>query len=152
MQTKPALKNVDFCLGEDTSIDSAPWLRAAVSENLVYQSEMNQLTGRVGEIQPAGDGEDGKEKNEEGFKWIQSSEEVELRIPVDASRTANIRVQFKSSSVVVFVLKEKVAQISLYGRIDPDGCTWTLDTDEHQTNVVVSCEKIEPVSWPRIQI
>eukprot|EP00518_Triparma_eleuthera_P005611 CAMPEP_0182453898 /NCGR_PEP_ID=MMETSP1319-20130603/759_1 /TAXON_ID=172717 /ORGANISM="Bolidomonas pacifica, Strain RCC208" /LENGTH=279 /DNA_ID=CAMNT_0024651857 /DNA_START=65 /DNA_END=900 /DNA_ORIENTATION=+ len=54
-QTKPSLRNVDFVVGEDTSLD-AEWMKRAVRENVEWQVEMNSLTGRTGELQPLKDG------------------------------------------------------------------------------------------------
>ena len=152
LQTKPILKNIDFLLGQDTSFESASWLNGAISENLKYQSEINQLTGRIGELQPSGDGENGQEKVENGFKWIQTSDEIEIKIPVNISRTSDVRVQFKPTSVKAFVKNELVTQVNLYGHVDPDGCTWTIDEENSQSIVVVTCEKVEAISWPRIHM
>lgn len=143
------LTNVSFSLGVDTSLD-APWLQKATTENLEYQVEMNKITGRS-ELQQAVDGTDGVAKAEEGYSWTQTDEEVEVVVPLPKDATSkDIQVKYHPKSMEVKCRKEPLVSLSLFARVDPDGCTWTLDHDGDQSKLVVTMEKADPTSWPRI--
>jgi len=152
LANRPFQRNVDFGL-KDVAND-ADWIQKAVMENLKHQTEMNQMTGRSGDTQAAADGEDGVAKDEVGYSWTQNDEELEIIVQVDSSTgddgvvsSRDIKVLFLPKRVVLKYKGGEVVSIDLYASIDPDGCTWTL---EKKKNVVLSCEKGECTSWPRI--
>jgi hypothetical protein len=137
-------------LGEDTSFD-APWLQPATMENLEYQKSLNRITGRS-QVQKAIDGEDGIAKAEDDFLWTQTEEELEVVVPLPVDvKSTDVQVKYLSQSMQVIRQKEPLLSLSLFERIDPDGCTWTLDRDGEEQKLVITMEKVEAASWPRIK-
>lgn len=117
--SKPAVKNLNFKLGIDTSSD-APWLQAAVMQNLEYQTQMNQITGKE-DFQPSLDGENGVAKDEEGYSWTQTEEEVELVVlikPIQERsylrRKLKQLVSMSSSLPTKFMLRSAKMRYYLY--------------------------------------
>lgn len=120
-------------------------------ENLEYQTQLNSITGRT-EVQPANVGEDGSAKAEEGYSWTQTDEEVEVVVQlVEGATFKDVQVKYHPQSIEVKCRKEPLLSLRLFERIDPDGCTWTLDRDGGETKLVITMEKIETASWPRIK-
>lgn len=150
VSTKPRVINTHFKLGVDTSPD-AEWLKNAMMENLEYQTAMNQITGK-NETQPAKAGEDGIAKEEEGYEWTQTDEEVELVVNLSDESTASkdIQVEYRPTHVHMKIKGEILLRIDFFARIDPDGCTWTIEKSGKDVKIVVTCEKVEAISWPRI--
>lgn len=170
MQTNPVLKNINFKLGSDTS-PNAEWLMNATMENLEYQTEMNKITGQnTSSNYNDTDGENGIPKTEQNglYSWTQTDEEIEITLPlVDPSDTAGttttttlsskdvkeggLVVKFFSKRLLVIFRKKEILSLDVYASIDTDGCTWTLDVDgDKGTCLVITCEKSDVISWPRI--
>lgn len=150
-KTKPALTNVSFTLGEDTSPE-APWLQKATMENLEYQKQFNEFTGRS-ELQKAVDGTDGVAKAETGYEWTQTDEELEVVVPLPKGVTSkDVDVKYLPKSLEVKCKMEPLVVLPLFARVDPDGCTWTLDRDGDEMKLVITMEKADPVTWPRITV
>lgn len=150
VKSAPTMVNKDFKLGEDTSPD-APWLKAAVTENLEHQARQNAMTGGATRDQPSNAGENGVAAEEDKYRWTQTEEEVEMVVPVGPTTTAkDVEVVFRPKSVRTRVKTnhEKDFAVDLFAAVDPDGCTWTLD--KALGELVITCEKSESVSWPRI--
>jgi hypothetical protein len=119
-------------------------------ENLEYQKAMNEMTGRS-ELQQAVDGTDGVAKSEEGYSWTQTDDEVEVVVPLPNGATAkDANVKYLPKSIEVKCRKEPLLALSLFDRVDPDGCTWTLERDGDECKLVITMEKANPTSWPRI--
>jgi len=150
LQSKPVTTNIDFKLGEDTSFD-AVWLTKAMTENLEFQSKMNQLTGKVGELQPLADGEDGLVKEEEDCKWTQTDDEIEVVFTIPTTSSRDVKVRFLPSSLEVLVKGVKTFVLGFFSRVDPDGCTWTIEKKGEHVDLILSCEKVEAVTWPRLK-
>ena len=139
---------------------NATWLQKAVVENLEYQKAMNEVTGKKVDdaLQPSADGEDGKSKVEQNglYSWTQTEEEVELSLPLPSSdvviTSRDIKVKFLSNQLSVKCQSIDFFSLDLFSRIDPDGCTWTLERikKDTTTNLIITCEKVDGVSWPRI--
>ena len=148
LERKPSIRNTDFLLGSDTAMD-APWLRSATMENLEHQAEMNQITGRF-ESQPTVDGFEAP-KQEVGFNWTQTEEEIEMVLPLNDGQTSkDIKVSFNSQVIRITISGTEVITCSLFERVDVDGCTWTIETGTTRT-LVVSMEKAEAALWPRLK-
>jgi CS domain len=149
VQTKPNMTNVAFVAGVDTDRGAA-WMQRAVSENLFWQQEMNQLTGQMGKTQPAQIGTDGKSAVEEQFEWTQDDDELEIVVPSDVAwDKKSIKITFLARLIKVKYQGEDKFTIPLYGTIDVDGCTWTLEGDNR---LVITCEKASSGEmWPRIK-
>lgn len=123
-----------------------------MSENLEHQSNMNKLTGKVGELQPLADGEDGIAKEEEECRWTQTNDEIEVVCTIPLISSRDVKVRFLPSSVEVVIKKVEAFKIGFYARIDPDGCTWTIEKKgDANVDLILSCEKVEPVTWPRLK-
>mmetsp|Transcript_4175 Transcript_4175/g.6328 ORF Transcript_4175/g.6328 Transcript_4175/m.6328 type:complete len:363 (-) Transcript_4175:243-1331(-) len=153
VKTSPKVRNMSFKLGEDTSTN-AEWMKKATMDNLEHQTTMNQITGR-NDLQPSADGEDGIAKTEEGYSWTQTEEEIEVVVPLAKDALAKeIHVKFMPKSLKVNFRKESVLDLQLFERVDPDGCTWTLDKAQKDAadvrNLVITLEKNSETSWPRI--
>jgi hypothetical protein len=150
VQKKPTVQNLSFLLGPDTAQD-ALWLRSATAENLEYQMEMNRITGR-NDTQPDKVG-DGKSKQEDGYSWTQTEEELEVTVslPKDAV-SKDVKAKFLPQTIELSCKKEKLLSIRLFEKVDMDGCTWTLDkSKKDDLTIVVTMEKVEQAFWPRIK-
>jgi len=153
-QTRPVMTNTDFEAPVDTSA-TAEWMQRAVSENLAWQQAMNVATGKPsGTTQPNVKGTEGEEVTEDSYVWTQTEEEVEMRVQQDDKsimEKAKLKVKFQTKSVKVEYDGRVLVDVTLYGKVDMDGCTWTLD-DGGKT-LVVTCEKQDDGQmWPRIQL
>jgi len=157
---KPVLKNEDFKVGKDTSPD-AEWIQNATMENLEHQTEMNKITGKHDLTQPSADGENGIAKEEVGYSWTQTDEEIEIVVPIPSNddgkalsskevKAGELKVKFLLRKVSVSFQKEDLLSLKLYNAVDPDGCTWTLDVGQKETSLIITCEKGNVTSWPRI--
>jgi hypothetical protein len=148
--TKPILNNVDFVVGVDTD-RGAEWMQRAVSENVAWQQSLNQVTGRTNETQPAHMGTDGTVATESNFTWTQDEEEIEIIIAIfEASsiKKAALKVSFGARTIKVLYEGKNHLAVTLYGSIDVDGCTWTIDGK----NLVITCEKSNGGEiWPRVK-
>jgi len=146
-------RNIDFKLGIDTSPD-ASWLKNATAENLEHQTMMNKFSelDHHHPLQPPGSGEDGIEKEEkEGYSWTQTDDEIEVKLSFPTKATSKeIKVKFHSKSITVVYQGNEKLKIDLFARIDVDGCTWTLEKSPSEKKLVITCEKSEALSWPRI--
>jgi hypothetical protein len=149
VQKKPFVKNISLLLGPDTAPD-ALWLRSATAENLEFQMEMNRITGR-NDTQPDKVG-DGKSKQEDGYSWTQTEEELEVTValPKDAV-SKDVKVKFLPQMIELSCKKEILLAIRLFEKVDIDGCTWTVDKSKDDLSIVVSMEKVEQAFWPRIK-
>ncbi|CAJ1954896.1 unnamed protein product [Cylindrotheca closterium] len=148
--SRPTLQNVNFEV-HDTNRESQ-WMQRAISENLIWQQELNKVTNKTSEVQPPAVGTEGNTAEENNFSWTQDEEEVELSVlpPMEESSSFNkklVKVIFLSKKVKVKYDKQDILDVSLYGAIDVDGCTWTIDG----SNIVITCEKVDTGTfWPRI--
>jgi len=176
IKTKPTIKNINFNIGQDTSPDTE-WLKRATMENLEYQTEMNRITGKSDQVQAPIDGQDGIAKLEQGglYSWTQTDEEIEVVVSVgvppsmkkeevdDTStpsqppltikevKASGLKVKFGSKKITVIFQGKELLDLKLYASIDSCMGTWTLEYNEKKgTSVVITCEKIDEVSWPRI--
>lgn len=157
VKSKPALKNIDFRLND--THQNATWLKNATMENLEHQTSMNKITGS--RTMPPSDGEDGVAKLEEGYSWTQTNEEIELVVPLKNGEESKAfsKKDVKGGGLKVFFFPKKIAMnfmgdeilhLALFDRVDTDGCTWTLESNCDGISVVITCEKSDLISWPRI--
>mmetsp|Transcript_41147 Transcript_41147/g.46759 ORF Transcript_41147/g.46759 Transcript_41147/m.46759 type:complete len:347 (-) Transcript_41147:197-1237(-) len=150
IQAKPVLRNIDLKMGKDTSFD-ASWLQQAPMDNTSHQMKLNQMTGR-NETQAAVIGTDGTEKKEKGYTWTQTEEEIEILLPITNTtdiKSKDVTAKFLPKSIQIKLKKEPVLVVTLFERIDPDGCTWTIDRKDN--NLILTLEKSEQALWPRIE-
>jgi len=162
LSTKPVIKNVSFKLGLDTAPDSK-WLQSATMENLEYQTALNRISARPDQVQPSGDGEDGVAKMEHGglYSWTQTDEEVEITVPLGSSddepvltpkdvKKGELKVKYYPRKVFVSFQGKELLTLNFFSVVDPDGCTWTLDINKKGISLIITCEKSDSLSWPRI--
>jgi hypothetical protein len=149
LQRKPTLRHKSFVLGIDTAPD-APWLQAATLENLQRQMELNRMTGRSDtQLAVAGDGQ---MKQEDGFSWVQTEEELEVVIPLPVkTQSKDVNVVFRPESLKATSFGKDLVMVPLFERVDVDGCTWTLESNDECRKLVVTMEKVESAFWPRIK-
>ena len=109
---------------------------------------MNTATGR-NDLQPAKAGEDGTVAQESNFTWTQQDDEVEIVFPFEIDLDKKkLKVLFLPRSVKIVYEGSTFLEIRLYGKVDVDGCVWTMDG---KRKVVMTMEKGEEgTSWPRI--
>lgn len=150
-KARPYIQNVSFTLGRDTATD-APWLKQATMDNLEHQTAMNNLSGR-NETQAAVDGTDGAEKKEDGYTWTQTEEELELVVilPDGDCKSKDVAVKYMPQKIDIKCRKDPVLSLEFFERVDPDGCTWTLDRADDKVKLVITMEKVEQALWPRIK-
>lgn len=124
-------------------------------QNLEYQTQMNQITGR-NELQPDVDGTNGMAKGEEGYSWTQTEEEIEIVVNLPnvtnskEAKATGLKVKFLSKKLEVIFGGENLLSLEYFSNVDPDGCTWTLDSNKDNVSLVITCEKAEEATWPRI--
>lgn len=145
------ITNQSFVEGIDTAFD-APWLKSAVTENLEHQMEMNRITGRTDATQPSVAGSDGKSKEEEGYAWTQTEDELEVTVALPAEGTGkDLQIKFRPQSLEVRFRQEPLVLLKLFESIDVDSGTWTIDRSSVPNKAVISMEKMEQALWPRIR-
>lgn len=146
------MMNVDFTVAELDS--SSPWLKHAGNENAAYQQSMRQVQDAMREkggmqtISMTGD--DGfKEHEEEGYRWSQTDDEVEVAVAVTpGTKAKDIKVHFKAQSITVSIAGQVVLDLaSLYAPTRPDECLWTMGGDE----VICTLAKVDESSWLQLQ-
>lgn len=144
VQYQPTIGNVDIGVEE---VMGGEWVERAAVQNLEYQAG---TMGVSDERQPVVDGMDGTEQEAEGYSWTQTNDEIEIRVPIPA--TPKPTVTFRPMTLRVSVGGDVNVALELYARVDTDGCTWTLETnkDKSEKVLVITCEKSECVTWPRI--
>lgn len=141
-------RNTSFRLGEDTAYDAA-WLQTAATDNLSYQMEQNSITGRSA-TQPTISGTDGKSKQEEGYMWTQTEQELEVVVPIET--TKQVQVKFLPRILEVTEAGKLLVHLRLFERVDVDGCTWTVEsTGDNDKKLLITMEKGEEALWPRIR-
>lgn len=152
VRTKPTLGNLSIKVGADTAPNAA-WLQKATMENLEYQTALNSITGKQNETQPAIDGEGGVAKREDGYSWTQTEEELEMVVQTPEGTAAKeVKIKFLPQSMRIQHRGNELLGIKLFERIDPDGCTWTLEASKDGgKQLVVTMEKVEQALWPRIK-
>jgi CS domain. len=158
-QSKPIVHNIDF--RKEDIVSNTEWLRNATMENMEYQAAMNKISG-TSELQPAADGENGVAKEEVGYSWTQTDEEVEMVIPLKSkdgstvsltdAKAGNLKVKFLPKKLRIEFLGEELLSLVFFDSIDPDGSTWTLDSANEHISLIVTCEKANAISWPRFGI
>ena len=142
------MTNVDFVVEKEIE-RGAEWMKRAISENLAWQQEMNKIQGRS-DTQPPAAGTEGKAVQEAGFSFTQDDDEVEVTVVFDEDiNKKEIKVKFLPKSVCVVYRGEEALNLSLFDRVDVDGCNWQLDG---KANLVLTMEKAQPgIMWPRIK-
>jgi hypothetical protein len=144
------LKNMSFLLSDANP--KADWLKQAATQNLEYQMEMNQITGR-NETQPDAVGSNGVASAEDGYSWTQTEEELEVVavLPNGDIKSKDLKVKFRPRHIEIVCRNDTLVSFQLFEKVDVDGCTWTLDKNEEKATIVVTMEKIEGALWPRIE-
>jgi hypothetical protein len=62
-----------------------------------------------------------------------------------------LNVKFKPQFLQISCRKEPLVNLELFERVDMDGCIWTLEKGGETPKLVITMEKMEQASWPRIK-
>jgi CS domain len=95
----------------------------------------------------------GRIKQEEGYSWTQTEEDVEVTImlPTPGVSTKDLKVVFQSRHVLVIYQGQTTLDLFLFEAIDLDGSTWIVEsTGQQSSKVVLVMEKVEQALWSRI--
>ena len=135
--------------------DDVGWLQQAAADNIAFQQQQQRGTAlQQQDLQPSMPGSDGRAKEEEGYAWTQTQEEVELSItlPDTILKAKQLKVIPKPQNLQVVGDSNVILQLPLFENVDVDSCTWTLEsTDTDAKKLVISLEKVEEAFWPRIR-
>eukprot|EP00037_Helgoeca_nana_P001303 m.26175 g.26175 ORF g.26175 m.26175 type:complete len:348 (+) comp11679_c0_seq1:191-1234(+) len=136
----PGPRNIDLVL--DDVRGDASWIRSAAEQNAAHQA-VDGRTGGMSAEELTNIGGDG-----EGYTWSQDPEELEVTVAVPAgTKSKAVKAQFAVSSLKVAVEGGTTVEIVLFGRVVPDGCSWSLSDG----NVVITLEKgAEGETWPTL--
>eukprot|EP00980_Cylindrotheca_fusiformis_P019338 scaffold6638_cov127-Cylindrotheca_fusiformis.AAC.22 len=145
----PVAKNMAFPLSDANP--AADWLKQAAIQNLEYQTEMNQITGRK-DTQVDVAGSNGIASNADGYSWTQTEEELELLavLPSTDIHLKDLKVKFKPRYIEIVYQSDTLVSFELFEKVDVDGCTWTIDRSKEKPTIVVTMEKVDEAFWPRI--
>uniref|UniRef100_A0A7S0VYS5 CS domain-containing protein n=1 Tax=Hemiselmis tepida TaxID=464990 RepID=A0A7S0VYS5_9CRYP len=139
------MRNIDFTLADMDS--SSPWLKRASAENYDYGLGMAEIRDTINAQNPGGAPEAEDEstvKEEEGFTWSQSEEDVEICLEVgEGVKAGAVKAQFKPQSLAVTVGGEKRIDVELYDKVRPDDCNWTMSKGK----VTITLEKVREGRW-----
>eukprot|EP00658_Telonema_sp_P-2_P024715 TRINITY_DN19939_c0_g1_i5.p1 TRINITY_DN19939_c0_g1~~TRINITY_DN19939_c0_g1_i5.p1 ORF type:complete len:318 (+),score=74.03 TRINITY_DN19939_c0_g1_i5:175-1128(+) len=141
---QPLVANADMTL-EDLKSD-ADWLQSAAQDNLEAQARSMEAGILPDDGPTAPDGE----QQEEGYKWSQTEEDLEVLVQVPrGTKSKLIQVVFKARSVTVKLSGEVHLELAgLVGAIDTDCCAWTLDVAEGL--LCITLEKNDHINWPSL--
>ncbi|KAJ1488670.1 hypothetical protein T484DRAFT_1938693 [Baffinella frigidus] len=137
------MRNVDFPLKDLDS--SAQWLSRAAAENYEYGMDMRQLKDAMEATQGGAVSADSSgEKQGDGYTWSQSEADVDITVKVDeTARAKDASVTFSTSGVKAKIKGEEVLNISLFDKVRPDECAWTLSKGA----LSLTLEKVEEGNW-----
>jgi hypothetical protein len=90
------------------------------------------------------------EVDEEGFKWKQDGEEVEItgRLP-DGTGKKDIKVEFRPKSCKILVKGAVLFGGALGGSVEADECTWTLGSDGEGPYIQLTLPKEGDIRWDK---
>mmetsp|Transcript_9691 Transcript_9691/g.23385 ORF Transcript_9691/g.23385 Transcript_9691/m.23385 type:complete len:289 (+) Transcript_9691:2-868(+) len=139
------MRNIDFTLSDMDS--SSPWLKRAAAENYDYGLGMAEIRDSINATNPGGAQQAEDEstvKNEDGFTWTQSEEDLEIVLDVgEGVKASAIKAQFKTQALSLTVGGDKKIDMDLYDKVRPDDCNWTVSKGK----VVVTLEKVREGRW-----
>merc|ERR1719174_2209249 len=88
----------------------------------------------------------GAEKDENGYKWSQDGDEVQITFKLEESTTKkDVKVAFKSKTLAVAVSGKSLLDGSLSGEVDVEECTWCLAGGGSELQVMLT--KNNTNSW-----
>lgn len=95
------------------------------------------------------DGTDLTSGGGEGYTWTQTSEEVEVVIPVAAGvKAREVHVKYGVGSLLARVGgSDPVLDAQLEGRIRPDESSWSISGDGDSRTLQITLEKQTPGPW-----
>ena len=98
----------------------------------------------------------GRIKQEDGYSWTQTEEDVEVNItlPTPGVSAKDIQVALQPRHVGVTYRggggDQSLLELSLFEAIAVDGSTWTVESKGQTSKVVLVMEKVEQALWSRI--
>lgn len=143
--TPSPMHNIDFCAND---LDSgARWLKAATTENYDYNMGMRQISDTMADMRGGGGADNEVEKEEEGYKWSQDGDDLEITVDLESDVTKkDLKISFGQEKVSVKVKGETKIELTLFDKIRPDECNWTLSKGK----LTLTMEKQVSGSWPNI--
>jgi HSP20 family molecular chaperone IbpA len=110
-------------------------------------------TAKENQIQGIDASINGKMKQEAGYSWTQTEEELEVvvTLPITDVSAKDIKVDFNSQHVVVTCRTKPLLDMSLFEAIDLESCTWTINAHDQRATLVLAMEKVEQALWSRIE-
>jgi len=81
----------------------------------------------------------------ENFRWTQTTDEVELFVPVAAdAQRGNVRYVLTPNKIQLTVRNENIIKGELFSTVIPEESTWVLDFDENKNRIIwISLQKTE---------
>jgi CS domain len=148
---KDQMENMSLHIGPDTSMQP-PWLQNAIMQNIKIQSARNVIASFTERYENnTAPGSNGREKEEQGYTWTQTEDEIEIQLVVPSKVTSkDIKVKFMPQHLTVNVHDKEKITLRLFQRVDLDGCSWTLEKGKYAKKLRLSLEKIDGAYWPRI--
>lgn len=143
----------DFTLADMSS--DAPWLLSAPAQNYEHAVATKKLHDSMGDgfqhikLNEGMDGTDLTSGGGEGYTWTQTSEEVEVVIPVAAGvKAREVHVKYGVGSLLARVGgSDPVLDAQLEGRIRPDESSWSISGDGDSRTLQITLEKQTPGPW-----
>merc|ERR1719181_951027 len=135
---------------------SAPWAQQAPAENAQYNAALAGLTElkekQIGYETPA---QKEAREDEQGFKWAQTEDEVEITVAVPEGTTSKgVQVAIASTSLKVSLKSDPsklLVDFKFFAAVRADDSTWTLGKDKKGTHVQVTLEKVDGKTWSRLE-
>lgn len=104
------------------------------------------------------DGSNGRVKQEKGFSWTQTKDELEVVLVLPntessmAAASKDVQVKFQPRSLCISYENETLVDLQLFEEIDTETSTWTLDKNSNDgTKLILTMEKVEEALWTRIR-
>lgn len=147
-------RSVSFALDQMES--SSPWILQAPAENAEYANAMRGFN----EVVKTKDGTKTKEEQEaedlaRGWRWTQTEDDIEVTITVpEGTKSSGLSVVIGAASLKVTLKSagqaKPLCELKFFAAIRSDDSTWTIGKDEKGPHVQVTLEKMESVTWSRI--
>jgi len=114
---------------------------------------MADMMGGKGGGKGKGSAPDDQEEKSGGEKWFwqQKGEEIQIRIVCDPpAAKKDVSVKFKSSSISASVHGESILEGTLGGKVEVDECTWCLNADKTELQIMLTQVAEKTDAWPSL--
>ncbi len=99
------------------------------------------------------DGNHGNAKQEKGYSWTQTNDELEVKLllPASIATSKHPEVKFQPRRLLISHHNETLLDLCLFEAIDIEVSTWTMDKSDNAAILTITMEKVEHALWSRIQ-